>query len=201
MDGNITASCHLRNISILKDNFVLFLSDFDLKAQWFDHASINASQKDLRIFRSSRSQMFSKIGVLQKLCRIHKKAPVPVLHSCHLCNFVKKQTLTQIFSSEFCEIFLNNFFTEHLWTTASWILWKELKINECSLCNKIKTANVMIKMMMNYFTDWLGKKNNHVSLISGRDHLYLGVITIHFSQFRWSNACGNTETRFDMVKL
>ena len=87
-----------------------FYQTLILKRNDFDHASINASQKDLRIFRSSRSQMFSKIGVLQKLCRIHKKAPVPVLHSCHLCNFVKKQTLTQIFSCEFCEIFLNNFF-------------------------------------------------------------------------------------------
>ena len=34
-------------------------------------------------------------------------------------NFIKKETLTQVFSYEFCEIFKSTFFTEHLWTTAS----------------------------------------------------------------------------------
>ena len=29
-----------------------------------------------------------------------------------------KKTLTQVFSCEFCKIFRNTFFTEHLWTTA-----------------------------------------------------------------------------------
>ena len=35
------------------------------------------------------------------------------------CNFIKKETLAQMFSCEFCEISKNTFFTEHLWTTAS----------------------------------------------------------------------------------
>ena len=35
------------------------------------------------------------------------------------CNFIKEETLTQVFSCEFCEIFKNTFFTEHLWATAS----------------------------------------------------------------------------------
>ena len=34
------------------------------------------------------------------------------------CNFIKKDTLTQVFFCEFCEIFKNTFFTEHLQTTA-----------------------------------------------------------------------------------
>ena len=34
------------------------------------------------------------------------------------CNFIKKETLAQVFSCEFCEIAKNTFFTEHLWTTA-----------------------------------------------------------------------------------
>ena len=33
------------------------------------------------------------------------------------CNFIKKETLAQVFSCEFCEISKNAFFTEHLWTT------------------------------------------------------------------------------------
>ena len=35
------------------------------------------------------------------------------------CNFIKKETLTQVFSCQFCEISKNTFFTEHLWTTDS----------------------------------------------------------------------------------
>ena len=34
-------------------------------------------------------------------------------------NFVKKETLAQVFSREFCEISKNTFFTEHIWVTAS----------------------------------------------------------------------------------
>ena len=44
-------------------------------------------------------------GDLEKFRKIHRK---------HLC-----QTLAQVFSCEFCKIFKNTFFTEHLWTTAS----------------------------------------------------------------------------------
>ena len=33
------------------------------------------------------------------------------------CNFIKKETLRQVFSCEFWEISESNFFTEHLWTT------------------------------------------------------------------------------------
>ena len=46
------------------------------------------------------------------------------------CNFVKKETLAQVFSYEFCEISKNTFPTEHLWTTASvitmYLVWIHL---------------------------------------------------------------------------
>ena len=35
------------------------------------------------------------------------------------CNFVKKETLVQVLSCEFCEIFKDTFLTEHLCATAS----------------------------------------------------------------------------------
>ena len=35
------------------------------------------------------------------------------------CNVIKKETLAQVFSREFCEISKNTFFREHLWTNAS----------------------------------------------------------------------------------
>ena len=34
-------------------------------------------------------------------------------------NFIKRETLAQVFSCEFCEISKNTFFTEHIWVTAS----------------------------------------------------------------------------------
>ena len=48
-----------------------------------------------------------------------KKRPWP-----QACNFIKKETLVQVLSCEFCEISKNTFFREHIWTTASecWIL-------------------------------------------------------------------------------
>ena len=34
------------------------------------------------------------------------------------CNFIKKETLAQVFSCKFCEMVKNTFFTEHLWMAA-----------------------------------------------------------------------------------
>ena len=34
--------------------------------------------------------------------------------ACKTCNFIKKETPTQVFSCEFCEIFKNTIFIEHL---------------------------------------------------------------------------------------
>ena len=31
------------------------------------------------------------------------------------CNSINKETLEQVFSRKFCEIFKNTFFIEHLW--------------------------------------------------------------------------------------
>ena len=45
---------------------------------------------------------------------MYRKTPVP-----EACNFIKKESLTQVFSFEFCEISKNTFFTEHLGTTTS----------------------------------------------------------------------------------
>ena len=43
------------------------------------------------------------------------------------CNFIKKETLEQVFSFEFSKISKNTFFTEHLWTTAS----RLLRVEKC----------------------------------------------------------------------
>ena len=35
-----------------------------------------------------------------------------------VCNFIKKESLAQVFSCELCKLSKNTFFTEQLWTTA-----------------------------------------------------------------------------------
>ena len=50
----------------------------------------------------------------QKFRKIHRK------NTCaRICKFIKKETLAQMFSCEFCEISKNTFFTDHLWSTVS----------------------------------------------------------------------------------
>ena len=46
------------------------------------------------------------------------------------CNFIKKEFLTQVLSSEFCEIFKNTAFTEHHKATASVLLSFQLMENK-----------------------------------------------------------------------
>ena len=72
-----------------------------------------------KTLRSSRSQMFFKIGVLKNLAIFTRK---------HLCwslfliklqawrplHFIEKETPTQVFFCEYCEIIENSFFIEHL---------------------------------------------------------------------------------------
>ena len=47
-----------------------------------------------------------------------QKQPTEVFCKKRCYNFIKKETLTQVFSCEFCEISKNTFFTEHVWATA-----------------------------------------------------------------------------------
>ena len=60
--------------------------------------------------------MFHEKSRSQKFRNIHRKTPV-------LESFFNKvtdlQTPTQVFSCEYCEIFKNTYFEEHLQTTAS----------------------------------------------------------------------------------
>ena len=59
----------------------------------------------LEISRNSQENTCARVSFLIKLPEA--------------CNFIKKETLTQVFSYEFCEIFKSTFLTEHLRTTAS----------------------------------------------------------------------------------
>ena len=58
--------------------------------------------------------MFFKLGVFKKFLKFHEK--ILVLESFfnkvagQACNFIKKKTPTQVFSSEICEIFKSTVF-------------------------------------------------------------------------------------------
>ena len=59
-------------------------------------------------------------GVLQKkfLLKISKIDRKTVINY-QVCNFIKKEIPTQVFSCNFCKFFQNTFFTEHFLATAS----------------------------------------------------------------------------------
>ena len=64
-------------------------------------------------------EAFCKKMCCWKFHKIHRKTPMPkTLLKKRLwpqaCNFIKKETLVQVFSCEFCEISKNTFFTEHI---------------------------------------------------------------------------------------
>ena len=76
--------------------------------------------------RSSRQEVFCKKQVFLKFHQIHKK-------TCFKVSFLIIETSTQVFSSEFCEIFKNTFIIEHLWRL---LLYKRLIFVD--FCNKKK---------------------------------------------------------------
>ena len=54
-----------------------------------------------------------KEGVFKKIAKSRRKHMVIVIElQASACNFIKKETLTRVFSCEFSEILKNNFFTE-----------------------------------------------------------------------------------------
>ena len=65
------------------------------------------------------------------------------------CNFIKNETLAQVFSCEFCEISKNTFFIEHLW-------WLLLHFFNCNFIHQILLPtylpNLYIKKNSNLFT-------------------------------------------------
>ena len=79
----------------------------------------------LRNFAKFTGNTCARVSFLIKL----QAAPATLLkkglwHRCFpVCNFIKKETLAQVFSCEFCEISKNTFFIEHLrWLLKNGVL-------------------------------------------------------------------------------
>ena len=71
--------------------------------------------------RSRRPEVFCKKGVRKSISKLTGKPPLS-----EACNFVKKESPTQVFSCEFCKIFKNTFFVEHLrWMLLITFIWLE----------------------------------------------------------------------------
>ena len=84
-------------------------------------------------FQKQPTEMF------QKFTRKHLRQSlflniVPAL-SHEAWNFIKKEILAQVFSREFCKIFNNAYFEEHLRTTASGVL-------------KIEVLNLQVRLLV-----------------------------------------------------
>ena len=64
--------------------------------------------------RSSRPEVFCKKGVLRNFAKFTGKTCARVSFfnkvAGKVCNFIKKESLAQVFSCEFCEISKNTFF-------------------------------------------------------------------------------------------
>ena len=60
-------------------------------------------------------------ATLENVCEVERQPPEVFYKKKRpqACNFIETETLVQVFSCEFCEIFKNIFLTEHLWTTVS----------------------------------------------------------------------------------
>ena len=67
-------------------------------------------------FRNYQKWCFLKIGVIKFFQSSQENSCARISF---LIKFIKKVALTQVFSCEFCKIFMNTNFTEHLRTTAS----------------------------------------------------------------------------------
>ena len=62
----------------------------------------------------------TKVTLAQFTCKISQYSPKNFLKFLSkTCNFIKKEIPKQVFSCEYCEIFKNTYFEEHLRTVVS----------------------------------------------------------------------------------
>ena len=88
------------------------------------------------------------------------------------CNFIKKETLAQVFSCDFCEISKKTFFTEHLVTTAS------VNHNLDNCINPSHTCTQEIESITHFFLRCHFYRNIRKNLLDD-----LNVININISNF------------------
>ena len=103
-------------------------------------------------------------------------------------NFIKKETLAQVFSCEFCKIFKNFLFTEHLWATASAPMKKLIKSVVCAMELKETHIQKMLYHALGQHRIQSGKWNSQSGAL---DHLQ-NVKTIYLLK-KLSNSFKNKD--------
>ena len=78
--------------------------------------------------RSSHRRCYVRKGVLRNFAKFTGKNQCQSLFFNKAAGFIKRETLAQVFSCEFCEISKNTFFREHLRPTASKLCFRDSKI-------------------------------------------------------------------------
>ena len=94
------------------------------------------------------------------------------------CNFIKKETLVQVFPSEFCEISKNTFFTDHPWATASVQLNSE-SLRQTSIVQTLPVKQLLLILIPEAKCMWITR-----TIISGDG--YDGNICKNSLQKVWS---------------
>ena len=72
------------------------------------------------------------------------------------CNFIKKETPTEVFSCEYCEIFKKRFFKEHL-------QWLELILTLLFTLNLLKIGIHIFLLISTYILGWVKQKRTRHS--------------------------------------
>ena len=85
----------------------------------------------------SRSSV--KKRVIRNFTKFTENTCIGVSFYAEACNFIKKETLAQVFSFEFCDIFKNTYFTGSpgVWATASAQLVRSRQNCKLFFCEKL----------------------------------------------------------------
>ena len=100
-----------------------FLAEKKKQTWWHKHAKIKIEdandQRSDQYFRSSHQRCSMKKGAPRNFSKFRGKHLCQNLFFNKVAGLRPAETLVQLFACEFCEIFWNTFFTEHLCSTAS----------------------------------------------------------------------------------
>ena len=111
--AEFTTSNFIFIISIFAKNRLNHMSLFFLEAV---AQRCSVKKVFLEISQNSQENTCARVSFLIKLRAL-------------ACNFIKKETLGQVFCCEFCGIFKSTYFIKHFWKSAYGFLWLHFSIN------------------------------------------------------------------------
>ena len=128
-----------------------------------DTFSFNSLLASNSILFYSKDTEVATRGVLQNFTKFTGK---------HLCQslFIKKETLAQVFSCEFCKIFKNTFSTEHLWMTTS-------EDNYIKAAYDYQMTSKMIREALQGEEAWLDHRKQHFLYPWKSNHSIISIRT------------------------